>query len=68
MLRFAELRKGPDKDNVVLALLTKDLAERDRDLERMRKQFDQIKAEVREHAGQLLDERFIVKPDADWNV
>ena len=64
----AELRKGPDKDNAVLALLTKDLAERDKDLERMRQQFDQIKAELRERAGQLPDERFIVKPEAEWNV
>ena len=49
---IAELRKGPDKDNAVLALLTKDLAARDRDLERMRKQFDQIKAELRVHGGE----------------
>lgn len=65
---IAELRKGPDKGNAVLALLTKDLAERDKDLERMRQQFDQIKAELRERAGQLPDERFIVKPEAEWNV
>lgn len=42
----------------------------DKDLARMKKQYDELKAMLKaeKEAGQLPDERFMVKPPAEWNV
>jgi len=57
---IAEMRK-------TAAALQSGIETFDKDLARMKKQFDELKAEAKaeKEAGQLPDERFILKPEAE---
>ena len=66
----AELRKGKERNDAVLAVLSAAIEKRDLDLDRMRQQYDNLKElmKAEKEAGQLLDERHILKLEAEWNV